>query len=52
MCKNMIDRKARNKLAEEVRHFVECFKDNFEFNDAIFELETEDRGVNAIYDEI
>lgn len=52
MRKNMIDRKARNKLAEEIRHFVECFTDNFEFDDAIFELETEDRGVNAICDEM
>jgi hypothetical protein len=49
MRKKMIDRKARNRLAEEIRHFVECFTDNFEFDDAIFELETEDHGVNAIY---
>ncbi len=48
----MIDRNARNNMAEEVRHFVECFTDNFEFDDAVFEIDTKDRGVNAIYDEV
>lgn len=52
MRKNMIDRNSRNKLAEEIRHFVGCFTDNFDFDDAIFEIETKDRGVNAIYDEV
>ena len=41
----MIDRIARNKLAEEIRHFLGCFKDNFEYDDAVFDIKTEDYGV-------
>ena len=46
----MIDRQARDKLAEEIRHFVECFTDNFQFDDAAWEIETKDRGVTEIYE--
>jgi hypothetical protein len=46
----MIDRRARNRLAEEIRHFVECFTDNFQFDDAAWEIETKDRGVTEIYE--
>jgi hypothetical protein len=45
----MIDRQARNRLAEEIRHFVECFTDNFQFDDAAWKIETKDRGVTEIY---
>ena len=48
----MIDRQARNKLAQEIRHFVECFTDNFQFDDAVWNIKTKDRGVTAIYDDI
>jgi hypothetical protein len=48
----MIDRQARDKLAEEIRHFVECFTDNFQFDDAVWEIETKDRGVTEIYEAI
>lgn len=48
----MIDRHARNKLAEEIRHFVECFTDNFQFDDAAWEIKTNDRGVTAVYEAI
>jgi len=44
----MIDRNARNKLAEEVRHFMGCFKTNFEYDDAAFDINTKDRGVIEI----
>lgn len=45
---DMIDRNARNKLAEEIRHFIDRFKDNFEFNDAVFDIDTKDPGVIEI----
>lgn len=45
----MIDRQARDKLAEEIRHFVECFTDNFEFDDVALKINTKDRGVNEVY---
>ncbi len=41
----MIDRNARNKLAEEIRHFINCFKDNFEYDNAAFDIKTKDPGV-------
>ena len=44
----MIDRIARNRFSEELRHFVGCFKDNFEFDDAVFEIKTMDVGVIEI----
>lgn len=48
MCKKMIDRVARNKLAEEIRHFIGGFKDNFEYDDAVFDIRTKDSGVIEI----
>lgn len=48
----MIDRNARNKLAEEVRHFIGCFTDNFEYDDAVFDIDTKDQGVTEIYQNI
>lgn len=41
----MIDRVARDKLAEKVRHFVAGLSDNFEFDDAVWSIRTKDRGV-------
>jgi hypothetical protein len=46
----MIDRQARDKLAGEIRHFVECFTDNFQFDDAAWEIHKKDRGVTKIYE--
>lgn len=44
----MIDHIARNKLAEEIRHFIGCFKDNFEYDDVVFDIKTKDAGVIEI----
>lgn len=38
----MVDREARNKLAEQIRHFVVGLKDNFEFDDVVFAIKTHD----------
>jgi hypothetical protein len=35
----MIDCQARDKLVEEMRHFVVGFTDNFEFDDAALNIE-------------
>lgn len=48
----MIDRQARDRLAEEIRHFVGCFTDNFQFDDAVSKIRSKDRGVTAIYEAI
>jgi len=48
----MIDREARNRMAEEIRHFYACLTSNFEFDDTIFEIKTEDRGVIEIRDQL
>lgn len=48
----MIDTRARNKLAEELRHFMECFSTNYQFDDAIFEIKTKDQGVKSIYSQV
>jgi hypothetical protein len=44
----MIDREARNKLAEQIRHFVAGLKDNIEFDDAVWSIRTKDRGAVRI----
>jgi len=46
----MVDRVARNKMAEEMRHFYSCLTTNFEFDDFVFDLETDDPAVKAIAD--
>jgi len=48
----MIDHKARDKLAEEIRHFMGCFTDNYKYDDAAFDIDTDDRGVNEVYENI
>lgn len=48
----MIDRESRNKLAEEVRHFVEGFNTNFEYDDVVSEIKTEDIGVIEVRENI
>ncbi len=48
----MIDRKARNKLAEEIRHFMGCFTDNFEYDDAVFDIDSDDRGVIEVRQQV
>ena len=46
--KTMTDRNSRNKHAEEIRHFIGCFKDNFEYDAAVFDIDTKDPGVIEI----
>lgn len=48
----MIDRRARNILAEEVRHFVAGLTDNFTFDDRVFNFTTKDTGVSNIRHEM
>jgi hypothetical protein len=48
----MIDRRARNRLAEEIRHFVAGLTDNFTFDDRVFNIRTKDSGVLTIRDEM
>ncbi len=43
-----IDRNARDLLAEQLRHFVAKRTTNFEFNDAAFDVQTNDAGVRAV----
>ena len=44
----MVDRKARNLLAEQIRHFVAGLSDNFEFDDVVFAIKTDDLAVREI----
>ena len=44
----MIDRSARNAMAEAVRHYVSGISTNFAFDDAIFDLKSSDRANGAI----
>lgn len=43
--RSVIDRDARDRLAEEIRHFVAGLKDNFEFDDAVWSIRSSDVGV-------
>lgn len=45
-----VDRAARTRLTESLRHYVAKQTTNFEFDDAMFDIRTEDRGVIAIRD--
>lgn len=46
-----VDREARDRLAELLRHFVANQMTNFEFDDAAFEVNTDDEGVKAVRDQ-
>ncbi len=48
----MIDREARNKLAEAIRHFVAGLKDNFEFDNFVWSIRTKDAGVARVRQEM
>ncbi len=48
----MIDRDARNRLAEAIRHFVAGFKDNFELDDSVWSIRTKDAGIVRIRQEM
>jgi hypothetical protein len=48
----MIDRPARNKLAEEIRHFVAGLTDNFVFDNRVFAIQSQDAGVINIRHEM
>jgi hypothetical protein len=48
----MIDREARNKLAEAIRHFVAGLKDNFEFDNFVGSIQTKDAGVARVRQEM
>ena len=44
----MVDREARNRIAEATRHFVAGLSTNFEFDDSVWAISTTDRGVKEI----
>ena len=44
----MIDRTARDRVAEVARHYVAGISTNFALDDALFELESNDRCIGAI----
>jgi hypothetical protein len=48
----MVDRHARNILAEATRHFVTCLSTNYQFDDVAFSVSTKDRGVLEIRQQI
>lgn len=48
----MLDRHARNKLAEEIRHYMAELSDNFKFDDAVFDIKTKDLRVMEIRKQI
>jgi len=48
----MVDKNARNKLAEQIRYFLSCLTDNIEFDNAIFNIKTADKAVKIIRDQM
>jgi len=48
----MIDRSARNAMAEAARHYLTGLSTNFLFDDAIFSLKSYDPAVNAIRNQL
>ncbi len=48
----MVDRLARNKMSEEIGHFVAGLTNNFVFDDRVFNIETQDAGVINIRHEM
>jgi hypothetical protein len=48
----MIDRAARDRLAELVRHFVSNRISNIDFDDAAFDIKSKDPAVKAIREEL
>src|SRR6266498_5886126 len=51
----MVDRKARNKLAEQIRHLVAGLITNDDFEQEVLEVETDDKGywdTGAYFDDI
>lgn len=44
----MIDRKARDSLAEQIRYFLAGLSDNFRFDDVVFDIKTKDLAVVEI----
>ena len=44
----MVDRQARNTLAEHIRHFLAGLTDNFQFDDVVFNIKTNDIAVVEI----
>ncbi|MDX2360368.1 MAG: hypothetical protein QNK23_06155 [Crocinitomicaceae bacterium] len=48
----MIDRENRNKLAESCRHYWSCLIDNIEFDEINFNIESDDRAVNEIKNQL
>jgi len=48
LCGAMIDRRARNAIAEAARHYLSGLSTNFAFDDAIFELRSSDPAIEAI----
>jgi len=48
----MVDRQARDVLAEAIRHLVTRLSTNYQFDDVAFALSTRDRGVLEIREQI
>lgn len=48
----MIDRAARNQLAEQMRHFVTGLTDNFAYDDRVFSIQSNDAVVISIRHEM
>ncbi len=48
----MIDRKARNSIAEATRHYLSGLSTNFVFDDTIFDIKSGDPSIRAIQDQL
>lgn len=48
----MIDRDARDSIAEATRHYLTGLSSNFTFNDTIFDLKSRDPAIRAIRDQL
>lgn len=48
----MIDRNARNSMAEATRHYLAGLSTNFVFDDTIFDLKSDDPAIKAIRDNL
>lgn len=44
----MIDRKARNLIAESTRHYLSGLSTNFKFDDSLFQISSDDAAIDAI----
>jgi len=52
LCGAMIDRSARDALAEAIRHYLAGTSTNFVFDRAIFRLKSRDPAINAVREQL